>query len=139
MQHEDIIQLLYKLATGAGATVDLHTEAISIQQGSDSIPNPSVSLANGEVLTADIIIGADGSNSLVREVVLDEEDDAKPGGLTVYTATVKAEDMLDDPELRPLLEADDVSVFYFGFGVGCPSVLIQFPIWMSPNRAFVGE
>ncbi|KAI0741981.1 FAD/NAD(P)-binding domain-containing protein [Daedaleopsis nitida] len=118
MHHEDIIQLLYKLAMGAGARIDLHAEVTSIQQGTDSIPNPSVSLANGEVLTSDIIIGADGSKSMVREVVLDEEDDARPGGLTVYTAIVQAEDMLGDPELSKLLHAD------------------EFPIWMSPHRAF---
>ena len=108
MQHEDIIQLLYKLATDAGAKVHFNSEVTSIHQGSDAVPNPSVSLASGEVFTADILIGADGSRSMVREVVLDEDDDAKPGGLTVYTSIVDAELMHDDPELRALLDADEV-------------------------------
>ncbi|KAI0731120.1 FAD/NAD(P)-binding domain-containing protein [Earliella scabrosa] len=121
MHHEDIIQLLYKLATDAGAKVHFNSEVTSIHQGSDAVPNPSVSLASGEVFTADILIGADGSRSMVREVVLDEDDDAKPGGLTVYTSIVDAELMHDDPELRALLDAD------------------EFPIWMSPHRAFCGH
>lgn len=36
---------------------------------------PSVILASGQVLTADIVVGVDGSESLVRNVVLKGEDD----------------------------------------------------------------
>ncbi len=65
-------------------------------------------LATGQVMTADILIGADGYNSMVREVVLDEEDLPRPGGMTLYTGVVKAEDMLKDPELRSYALADEV-------------------------------
>ncbi len=109
-QHDDLIRLLYKLATDAGAKVDFNAQVIAVQRGSDDLVNPSVTLANGEVLYADILIGADGSKSLVRDVVLEEEDAPQPGGLTVYTGVVKAEDMIGDPELEPLLMADEVSL-----------------------------
>jgi salicylate hydroxylase len=47
---------------------------------------PSVRLANGEILTADIIIGADGSRSMVRELLLDpEHDHGVESGYTVYS------------------------------------------------------
>lgn len=47
---------------------------------------PSVSLANGEILTADIIIGADGSRSMVRELLLEpEHDHGVESGYTVYS------------------------------------------------------
>ena len=47
---------------------------------------PSVRLANDEVLTADIIIGADGSRSMVRELILDpEQDHGAESGYTVYS------------------------------------------------------
>ncbi|KAI0630781.1 FAD/NAD-P-binding domain-containing protein [Trametes polyzona] len=121
MHHDDIIRVLYTLATDAGATVDLHTEVTAIQQGSDEIPNPSVTLANGDVLTADMIIGADGYRSIVREVVLEDEDLVKPGGLTLYTGVVSGEDMLKDPELRPFLLSD------------------EWPIWMGPHRSMCGH
>lgn len=100
--------MLYKLATEAGATVRFNTEVTSIQQGSASIPNPSITLANGDVLTADILIGADGYKSQVRDVVLDEEDNARPAGMTLYTGVVSAEEMLKDPELRPYALSDEV-------------------------------
>ncbi|RPD64462.1 FAD/NAD(P)-binding domain-containing protein [Lentinus tigrinus ALCF2SS1-7] len=121
MHHDDLIRLLYKLATDAGAKVDFHAQVIAVQQGSDDLPNPSVTLASGEVLYADILIGADGSKSLVRDIVLEEEDAPQSGGLTVYTGVVKAEDMVGDPELEPLLMAD------------------EFPIWMGEHRAFCGH
>lgn len=109
-----------------------------MHQGTDDVPNPSVTLASGEVLYADILIGADGSKSLVRDVVLEEEDAAQPGGLTVYTGVVNAENMIGDPELEPLLLADEVC----HGGDVCIDVvpeLLQFPIWMGEHRAFCGE
>lgn len=108
MQHNDLTQLLYKLATGAGAIVDFNTEITSVRPGDDNTPNTSVTLANGSVLYGDIIIGADGCQSVVREVVLDGEDRPRPGGLTVYTGTVRGEDMLKDPELEKVLLAEEV-------------------------------
>jgi salicylate hydroxylase len=47
---------------------------------------PSVKLVNGEVLTADVIIGADGSRSIVRELLLDpEQDHGVESGYTAYS------------------------------------------------------
>lgn len=47
---------------------------------------PSVQLTNGEILTADIIIGADGSRSMVRELLLEpEQDHGVESGYTIYS------------------------------------------------------
>lgn len=47
---------------------------------------PSVRLVNGEVLTADIIIGADGSRSMVRELLLSpEQDHGVESGYAIYS------------------------------------------------------
>jgi flavin-dependent dehydrogenase len=47
---------------------------------------PSVQLTNGEILAADIIIGADGSRSKVRELLLEpEQDHGVESGYTVYS------------------------------------------------------
>lgn len=47
---------------------------------------PSVQLTNGEILAADIIIGADGSRSTVRELLLEpEQDHGVESGYTVYS------------------------------------------------------
>ena len=48
---------------------------------------PSVRLTNGEVLTADIVIGADGSRSMVRELLLEsDQDHGVESGYTVYSS-----------------------------------------------------
>ncbi|KZT70824.1 FAD/NAD(P)-binding domain-containing protein [Daedalea quercina L-15889] len=121
MHHEDLHRLLYKLATKAGVRVDLNTEVISVHQGSGGVPNPSVSLSTGEVITADFLIGADGPRSVVRRVVLGREDIVEPSCLTVYTTTIPGEKMREDPEMRRWLESDD------------------WPIWMGTHRSICGH
>lgn len=47
---------------------------------------PSVRLGDGEILTADIVIGADGSRSMVRNLLLEtEQDHGVESGYTVYS------------------------------------------------------
>ncbi|OCH96366.1 FAD/NAD(P)-binding domain-containing protein [Obba rivulosa] len=121
MHHEDVHRMLYDLAVGAGADVLLHTSVVAIHPGTDALPNPSVSLSNGQVLTADFLIGADGPNSRVREVVLGEDDDTEPGGTTVYVASVPGDELRKDPVLRELVRTD------------------EWPIWMGADRSMCGH
>lgn len=92
-------------------TIDFDTKVSAVRPGTDSDPRPTVVLQNGQALTADIVIGADGASSIVRQVVVGEEESAPSSSLTVYTSTVKAEDMLRDAELAPLIaeSCEDVS------------------------------
>ena len=85
----------------------MNTEVVSISQGTSSSPNPSVTLANGEVLSADLLIGADGTKSMVRDAAFPNEIYVKPSGLTVYTGVVSREDMLKDEELQPLVLSEE--------------------------------
>ncbi|KAH9933423.1 uncharacterized protein B0H18DRAFT_1083066 [Fomitopsis serialis] len=117
MHHEDLHRLLYELATSVGVRVDFETEVVAVHQGSDKVPNPSVSLSTGEVITADFLIGADGPRSIVRKTVLGREDIVEPSYLTVYTTTIPGEKMREDPEMRQWLESPD------------------WPIWMGNNRS----
>lgn len=49
---------------------------------------PSVMLEDGRVIHGDIIIGADGNRSLVRECVLGYKDPGVPTGLTVFASVL---------------------------------------------------
>lgn len=118
MKHEDVLKLLYNLATQSGATIDFGVIVEAVIPGN---PNPTVKLSTGETLTADIVIGADGPRSMVRNVVLAQEDDAKPSGLTVFGATLPAAEMMKDPELAALLQAD------------------EWPIMMGTGRSLCGH
>ena len=90
-----------------------------MHQGTEEEPKPRVTLANGEVIAADILVGADGCKSLVREIVLEEEDCAEPGGMTLYTGVVDAEDMSDDPDLVPFIQSDEVNPYRLLAGGSC--------------------
>ncbi|RDX51301.1 FAD/NAD(P)-binding domain-containing protein [Lentinus brumalis] len=120
MHRQDLIRILFDLATEVGVKVDLDTTVSSVLPGTTSQPCPTVVLENGETLTADIVIGSDGCSSVVRQVVVGKEERSPSSSLTVYTSTVKAEDMLQDAELAPLI-ADSCE---------------DWPIWMGNCRSF---
>lgn len=89
----------------AGAQVQF---GATVEEINPEKPRPSVRLANGEVISADIIVGADGPRSLVRETVLGEEDEPRPTGITVFGGVAPASEMVKDPELKKLVEAEEV-------------------------------
>ena len=68
-----------------------------------------MTLGNGEILTADLVVGADGCSSRVRDVVLEEEDRPEPSGMSFYTGAASAEDVRSDPELGRYLQNEEVS------------------------------
>ncbi|KAF8243105.1 FAD/NAD(P)-binding domain-containing protein [Wilcoxina mikolae CBS 423.85] len=67
--------------------------------------NTSVELANGRIITADVILAADGIKSRLRRQVLDlTVDEPVPTGDAAYRVVLPREAMLHDPELRKLIE-----------------------------------
>ncbi|PCH35454.1 FAD/NAD(P)-binding domain-containing protein [Wolfiporia cocos MD-104 SS10] len=81
---------------------------------------PSVTLASGEVLRADVVVGADGVKSTVQRFVLGQTNPATATGDAVYRALIPAEHLLADPDLRGLVEHPEMTV------------------WMGPQRHVVG-
>ena len=81
---------------------------------------PSVTLKSGEVVRADLIVGADGVKSCIQRVVSMEQHPAEPTGDAAYRAVVPASLMMRDPELRELIEHPQATV------------------WMAPGRHLVG-
>jgi salicylate hydroxylase len=65
---------------------------------------PSVTLKSGEVLKADLIIGADGLKSYIQQVVSGKPNAAEPTGDAAYRATVPSSLLMQDPELREFIE-----------------------------------
>ncbi|KAJ3520412.1 hypothetical protein NM688_g9165 [Phlebia brevispora] len=114
MKHEDVHRLLHRLATEAGAQVEFGVTVQEVQPGD---PQPSVVLEDGRTLMADIIVGADGPNSIVRKTVLDVDDDeAEPSGYTAFGGIIPASEITKDPELTMLLQSN------------------EWPVWMGNNR-----
>ena len=80
---------------------------------------PTVTLESGETLKADLIIGADGLNSRLRDIVVGHPDKPTPTGDGAYRALIPTGLMKKDPDLRQLVDEGSVNV------------------WMGPGRHIV--
>ncbi|KAF9076291.1 FAD/NAD(P)-binding domain-containing protein, partial [Rhodocollybia butyracea] len=80
---------------------------------------PSVVLESGEKITADVIIGADGIHSVVRDVVLGSPQRTKYTGDSAYRFLLATDDMKSDPDLLSLVKEPTMS------------------IWMGPQKHIV--
>ena len=69
---------------------------------------PALTLASGEVVHADLVIGADGIKSVTREYVVGGPDKPTPTGDAAYRAIVPTGLLLRDPDLRPLVETPEM-------------------------------
>jgi hypothetical protein len=67
---------------------------------------PTVRLRTGEILHADVIIGADGRRSIVRRVVTDEDEEPETTsyGLSHYTGSVPMTEIRKYPPLKQLVD-----------------------------------
>ena len=92
-------KILYDAAISMGARVLLDSFIVSIDPC-----RPSVTLASGQVLNADLVIGADGIRSKTRATVLgDQNVQPKAASNCSYRATVPRELMEADPETALLM------------------------------------
>ena len=80
---------------------------------------PSLTLASGEVINADLILGADGLHSRVRDIVTGTHDKPTPTGDAAYRALIPTSLMMKDPQLNTLLDGGTNS-------------------WMGPKKRIVG-
>lgn len=84
LQYGDLYNMLYKLALSTGAIVSFNTTITSVSvDGVGMIP--SVTLADGTILSADVVVGADGARSSVRDFVNGMPDDGVGSGYSLYT------------------------------------------------------
>jgi salicylate hydroxylase len=101
---------------------DLVAPHITIRLGSTVVgcdPDPvapSITLKSGEVMKADLIVGADGVKSDIQPVVTGKRTPAEATGDAAYRATIPASLMMQDPELREFIEHP------------------QMTAWMAPGR-----
>ncbi|KAK5124801.1 hypothetical protein LTR85_001514 [Meristemomyces frigidus] len=96
----DLVKLLVATA--------LKHERITIKMGcrvsSYDFESPSVSLTDGEVLKADLVICADGIKSSVRDVINGRPIAPQDTGDVAYRILVPAKPLLDDPTMAHLVK-----------------------------------
>ena len=94
----------------ADANIPLHM-GTEVAEYDDS--QPALTLANGDVHTADIIIAADGIKSRARETVLGFYDKPKSSGYACFRAFFKGDILRDDPECSDIVREECVN-FWIG-------------------------
>ncbi|KAI9438617.1 hypothetical protein H4582DRAFT_185184 [Lactarius indigo] len=119
MHHADLLEILHRLALSAGARVTFGATVESVEPAPEAPPEngtstsiagpstlrPSVRLKTGEILHADVIVGADGQRSIVRRAVTeDAEPEPTPTGLSVYTGSIPMSDIRKHVPLRQLAD-----------------------------------
>lgn len=94
-QYGDLWQTLYEGALDAGAEVITGVEVTKIDTDGCSL-----TLAHGDVLSADVIIGADGPRGLGRRMLLaqDEDEEKLPKSFVMYECVAPR-----SPSLSPVL------------------------------------
>ncbi|KAF7317473.1 FAD-binding-3 domain-containing protein [Mycena kentingensis (nom. inval.)] len=108
LAHNELIDVLHHCALSpakpgaklGNVRLRLGAEVVGIDCQSDA---PSVTLASGEVLSADVIVGADGASGVVRAALMRAEgvgfDADEFIGTMVYSTMVSRELIEQDPEL----------------------------------------
>ncbi|KAG9309242.1 FAD/NAD(P)-binding domain-containing protein [Chiua virens] len=100
----DFHRLVYELAAPhPRITIRTNCRVVSLDP---SIP--TLTLESGEVIRADLVIGADGVKSLTRQYVVGGPDKPTPTGDAAYRAIIPTELLLNDPLLRPLVDTPEM-------------------------------
>ncbi|KAJ7162331.1 hypothetical protein C8R46DRAFT_1164441 [Mycena filopes] len=106
----DLRKMMYDVAVRQGATIRLSTTAVAVDPG-----KRAVTLDSGEILTADVIIGADGISGLVRPLLLAEQDIPEPvePSLSMYSAIVPQASVMKDSQSKRFYEPEVTTMFSF--------------------------
>lgn len=99
----DFHKLLFDLAA-PGMTLRLKSTVVSVDPDA-----PSVTLASGEVVHGDLIVGADGVKSIIQQVVIGRVNPAQPTGDAAYRAIIPTSVMLADPDLKPFVDVPEMT------------------------------
>ena len=79
IKHTELRGMLYTAAVDAGVDVRADSTVTVVDTTARQI-----TLANGDVVAGDVIIGADGPQGICREVVVGHPTVGKPMGTTLY-------------------------------------------------------
>jgi salicylate hydroxylase len=95
--------MLFKLAAPY-MTLHLNSRVVSLDPDLCQ-----VTLESGQTFLGDVILGADGVKSMIREVVVGRPDKPTPTGDAAYRALILTSEMVKDPELKPLVDHPEMT------------------------------
>jgi len=95
-------------AVELGATIKTKARVLNVEPSIEG-DSATVYLEDGEFHTADLVVGADGINSRLREIMLGREDPPILTGDLAYRLLLSTKDMLKDPELASFVTDPQVN------------------------------
>ncbi|CAK7221837.1 hypothetical protein SCUCBS95973_004635 [Sporothrix curviconia] len=101
-------QCLLDRTTALGAVLKTDARVTGYTVSTDAT-TATLALADGTTITADLVVGADGINSTLREALLGHPDPPVLTGDLAYRLLLNTKDMEADPDLRPFLEDPQVN------------------------------
>ncbi|KAJ4482209.1 hypothetical protein J3R30DRAFT_2139839 [Lentinula aciculospora] len=115
----DLYDMLLSIAS---PYMNLRTNSKVVSLNFEDPFRPFVTLQTGEIISADLIIGADGINSVVRDHVTGQTEIplSVPTGDLAYRVVLPTHTFKDDPQLKPLVEEPRIRC------------------WIGPGRHIVG-
>ncbi|KZF25830.1 2-polyprenyl-6-methoxyphenol hydroxylase [Xylona heveae TC161] len=99
---------LLERALELGANVRCRARVMNVEVIPDGA-TATVKLENGEQIDADLVVGADGINSRLREIMLGRPDPPTPTGDLAYRLLLSAKDIMKDPELASFVTDPQVN------------------------------
>jgi salicylate hydroxylase len=93
-------------AVELGAGVKCNSRVVDVRILSEGT---KVVMEDGREMEADLVVGADGINSRLREIMLGREEPPTPTGDLAYRLLLSTKDMMRDPELREFVTNPQVN------------------------------
>jgi salicylate hydroxylase len=106
--------VLIDRAIELGATMECNARAIDVRCDADR-NTATVMLADGREQIADLVIGADGIHSRMREVLVRQKQPPKRTGDLAYRLLLDTKKLMRDPDLAPFVTAKEVN-YWIGPG-----------------------
>ncbi|KIX06261.1 uncharacterized protein Z518_04236 [Rhinocladiella mackenziei CBS 650.93] len=96
-------------AVELGVKIKVRSRVVDVRIASDEAETATVVLQTGEEYVTDLVVGADGINSQLREIFLGRPDPPTPTGDLAYRLLLSTAEMLKDPELAPFVNEPQVN------------------------------
>ena len=106
----EIHEIAYNHALSIGVEIRLNEKVVEYFE----TDTEAGVITNGEKITADVVLAADGVRSTARKIVLGYEDKPKSSGYAIYRAWMPSDDLAKNPLTAHLVNDGDKHVGYLG-------------------------